>query len=198
MEWKGLPRDVLRDAGLTRRDDGVTVIPYRDRTGSTAMNRYVAESGARWWDRGAKLMPYGLELVAAGRGRLVIVEGESDTLAVRAYAPGYLALGCPGTSVWRPEWIPLLDPFDTVLVAGDGDQAGRSFTRRLVTDYPRAIPVWLDDGEDVRGVAQGPGDLDDRFARAIFQRRAFSELEVCDTVSLWERRVGRAVRPSFL
>lgn len=187
--WKGLPSDVLERAGVFELEPGITVIPYRNRAGDTVQARYVRDNGRRWWDKGSRVMPYGLETLA-GEGVLAIVEGESDTLAIRATLSetlGWDVLGCPGSSAWRAEWAEYLEPYELVLVMGDGDKAGRGFMDRVQASHPPAVKVWLGEGDDVRGLVQGRGSpFVLRLAKAaVGARAAWEALGGSDTPTTW-------------
>ena len=164
--WKELPLWLLAEHDISTREDGITVIPYHRRDSTIYTNRYVHPSGRRWWDKGTKLIPFGLGQIPRHGGKcLYLVEGESDTLALRLMLNrdrGHHVIGCPGSSVWQPEWAHVIFPaWNEIIAIGDGDTAGRSFMKTVQKTWPSAKAVYLRDGEDVRHVIQqhGPDDI---------------------------------------
>ena len=196
MTWKKLPESILAEAGVRVKSNGVVEIPYRNSTGVEINTRSVSRSGdRRWWNKGAVLMPFGLETLPGETNTVVVVEGESDALAVRA-GLGVCAVGCPGASVWRSDWGALLHPFRTVFVCGDGDSPGRSFNRLVVDSDATAVPVWLDDGEDVRSIIQDRGAVEfgDILKDALLARLMFSSLVDTDDIDEFDRQCADITR----
>jgi DNA primase len=141
------------------------------------------------------LIPWGLETLHDVRDRraIVVTEGESDCLSVRATIAaiepsteleGVDVIALPGSKTWHAEWVEYLAGYATVYIAADGDQAGREMTAAILADYPSARPVLLPEGIDCRELLQryGPDALDDYFVAAdrkadedVLLRRVFSE-----------------------
>jgi hypothetical protein len=194
--WKGLPLWVLAESGIERVGSTIE-IPYRLPDGGEHARRIVHDDGRRWWrpsGRGVAL--FGLELLWSPATRkyrsLAITEGESDALALRAFARGDLfdVVGVPGATAWRPEWSLLAEGYDSVYVFGDGDDVGRRFAWRVVGDIPGSRFVELPEGEDVRSLVQGsnPHLLFEAIAQsehALRLRKAFHlarDLETCEAL----------------
>src|SRR5262249_46891155 len=100
-EAKRLPVDFLRDLGLSDLPQGGIGIPYYGLTGEEiAVKRRTALKAAEgsYWPKGMPLAAYGQwRLVEAAKaGFLILVEGESDCLAL--WHHGLPALGLPGSS----------------------------------------------------------------------------------------------------
>lgn len=181
--WKGVEGvPVLEDAGVVVGADGTVRIPYRWPGGETHVTRAYAQCGRCWWEpAGRALIPLGLERVrrglAAHARALLIAEGESDTLALRAAYGGTEAghevrgidvVGVPGARTWQPAWRAWVESYPLLYVLGDGDDAGRELNAAVKRDVPWARPVWLPEGDDVRAVLErgGPRALDPYLRRA--------------------------------
>ena len=109
--WRGLPRFVLNEYGVTHDDDGLVRIPYRLPDGSLYAMRVVAPSGGALGgsrETAARLIPFGLDQLADPAFRqyraLAITEGESDALALSATfgVEGLDVLGAPGATTGAP------------------------------------------------------------------------------------------------
>lgn len=201
--WKGLPAWVLAEAGVTRDGEGLVRVPYFAGDGALHATRVFAPSGRCWWEpAGRCVIPFGLEQLTDERYRhectLLIAEGESDTLALRAWAAGSPAVdvaGVPGAGCWRAEWSDLLAGYATVFVLGDGDDAGRSFNWHVRADIPHARIVDLGDGDDARAIVQrDPAELDELLARADLMAALEQAVRECRTLdearAFLEARVG--------
>ena len=77
---------------------------------------------------------------------IAVCEGEIDAMMVDTHVMP--AMGVTGVSKWKPHWSRLLEGFERVFAVGDGDQAGREFTARLVEMLPNAKAVVFPDGLD--------------------------------------------------
>jgi DNA primase len=89
--------------------------------------------------------------------RMCITEGEIDSISLAASGfPG--SIGVCGADNWKRHHPRLFAGFDRVYVFGDGDEAGRKFSRRVASTIPQAIEVPLPEGQDVNSilVAGGP------------------------------------------
>ena len=79
---------------------------------------------------------------------VAVCEGEIDTIVMHSLV-GIPAVGVPGAQHWKPHYRLLLEDFEHVVVMCDGDQAGREFGRKVVSDLDNATAVHLPDGVDV-------------------------------------------------
>ncbi|MFT2017700.1 toprim domain-containing protein [Streptomyces sp. 796.1] len=77
---------------------------------------------------------------------VVLCEGELDAMAVSGL--GVPAVGVPGVASWRDHFDPAFAGLATTLVVGDGDEAGRAFTRKVCERLASARPIDLGDGYD--------------------------------------------------
>ena len=144
VHWKGRCPLVLAEAGVEVADDGLARIPFRRPDWSVHRWRLVTSSGRRWWGLGEGVLVLGLELLPrdpdeAARGVLFVAEGESDALALREHAAGWIGLdgvdrscwvvGVPGSGMWETTGAAaIVRRFPRVYAAGDGD-AGSALQR---------------------------------------------------------------------
>lgn len=200
--WKGLPADVLAEAGI--RSGKRTTIPYRWPDGAVHNVRLFERDRTWWRTRGLDMIPFGLDLLpdraTADSCAVVVAEGESDTLAIRAaladprHGVRHFVIGLPGAQTWRPDWAKYLEPFSLVYVIGDGDQAGRRMAWHVHADVRWARPVTLPDGDDARSLIQriGPSALEPYLAGADWQARAWQALLKAESPEDWrDLREGR-------
>jgi Toprim domain-containing protein len=164
--WKGISEAVLDAAGV-EVVNGEVRIPYRTYDGWLWATR-IFKGDRTWWDglNGKPLIPYtAVPLSSFHDPRLsenrflLVTEGESDALAVHeAFGDGDVeVLAAPGAHTWRDEWTSYLEPYGSVLVLGDGDEAGQLFNWRVRRSFPAAAIVTLPAGEDVRSILQRDG-----------------------------------------
>lgn len=87
---------------------------------------------------------------------MCITEGEID--AISLVAAGFHAVGVCGADSWKRHHPRLFAGFDKVYIFGDGDDAGRKFSRTVCGSIPSGIEVILPEGQDVNSilVAGGP------------------------------------------
>jgi hypothetical protein len=183
VDWKGIASPTLFDAGVRRveeRRGGARVssngtligVPYRHPGGRVARWKLFRPGvkGSRW-ERAEKglTLPFGLEMIRADFSVLLaeawICEGESDALAARssfAERDGrrVRVFAIPGSGNWRSEWAHYFEGFSRIYLLGDGDTPGRKMDDRILADLPMARPVLIANGDDVRGILQGPGGVD--------------------------------------
>lgn len=82
-------------------------------------------------------------------GTVVVTEGEIDCMTLNQC--NIPSVGVTGAKAFKPHYRLLLQDA-RVLVACDGDQAGRDFGRHIAEIVPGAVPVSMPDGEDVNSV----------------------------------------------
>jgi len=134
---KGLPLDFLK--GLGWRDSKwydvpAVVMPYVDEGGRVLVSRYrIALNGPNHYrqPQRTRLALYGLNHLeeARGVGRIVLVEGETDTATLRL--AGMPVLGIPGAQAWRAEYAALLEGLDVYLWR-EPDKGGDSLSANVV------------------------------------------------------------------
>jgi DNA primase len=86
---------------------------------------------------------------------LAICEGEIDTLTVDTHV--LPAIGVPGATKWKKHWTRMLDGYEQVFAVGDGDEAGKDFSGRLVELLPNAKAVVMPAGQDANSVLLAEG-----------------------------------------
>jgi DNA primase len=202
VTWKGINRWELERAGVARRADGVVEVPYRYPDGSTYATKQFATRRS-WWtgvDPEVGLIPFGLETLAratAARSLAILVcEGESDTLAARQHLGGaFDVIGAPGSGTWKPEWAEWVAPYGFVYALGDGDDAGHTFSWRVLRDVEHTRVVAIPAGEDVRHLLQTRGRraLETLIARADAEAAYWTTFEMAsDLIDFEERLEGAA------
>jgi len=145
------PAEVVEAFGLrivrlnraTERDTVRVLHPFNEyREGEWCATSWQARrldnvSELRWLGPlGASLPLYNLRaLDAEALTAAIICEGPADTvtawLAVRD-VPGVAVVGVPGSQAWRSEWAAYFNGL-AVVIAGDGDKAGATFTTKVAT-----------------------------------------------------------------
>ena len=175
-EAKRLPLDFLQSLGLT----GIRVnklpavrMPYCDSNGEEAAVRFrLALSGeTRFrWKAGSKPCLYGLQRLEAARaaGYAVLCEGESD--AQTLWLHDIPALGIPGASVWREEWVGHLDGIEIIYMVVEPDRGGEAVREWLSRSRlrERARLIHLGEHKDPSGLyLSDPAAFGARFAEVL-------------------------------
>jgi DNA primase len=128
-------------------------IPYMTETGVVDIKfRALDDSGPKYLGLpGARPRLYQASVTLVPSSLVVVTEGEMDAL-VMWRCVGVPAVGVPGANQWQPHWGRVLDGYQTVLVVGDGDEAGRRFAKTMAGRIEGAVPVEMPDGYDVNRV----------------------------------------------
>lgn len=91
---------------------------------------------------------YNVDILKEKRKLVLICEGESDTWTALAY--GFAAVGSPGASSFKKEWVEDFRPYVTaagrsaVYLAADADEAGERWSRTVAGLFRNAgLPVPL-------------------------------------------------------
>jgi hypothetical protein len=129
--------------------------------------------------RGDKHILYGLWLLDRIRsaGKIVLVEGESDTHTL--WYHGFPALGVPGANSWKSEWSEKLDGIERIYVVVEPDAAGEGLWERLTASplRERLYRVELDGFKDVSELhLDGPEDFVVRFEQALVKATSFMDI----------------------
>lgn len=140
---KHLPLDLLEELGLkTSKHNGATCVfvPYKGLDGEVTTRRYrhapsSNKKESRFsWQSGAKIILYGLWRLPAykseGIKELFLVEGESDCHTLWSY--DIPALGIPGSSTFKREWVSFLEGFD-LYIYEEPDEAGKHLLETVCT-----------------------------------------------------------------
>jgi DNA primase len=87
----------------------------------------------------------------AGTPTVVLCEGELDAVVVSGVL-GVPAVGVPGANSWKRHWDLLLEPFERVVVAADGDDAGQAMAEKVRGHVPQVVVAVMPDGHDASSV----------------------------------------------
>ncbi len=138
------------------------VIGFGGRVLSTGEPKYLNSPETAVFSKGREL--YGLYLARNAirdAGRVVVVEGYMDVVALAQHGIGY-AVATLGTSTTPVHAQKLFRLTDSVIFCFDGDSAGRKAAWRALEN---ALPV-LQDGKDARFLFLPDGEDPDEFVRA--------------------------------
>ena len=130
---KCLSMDLLRDLRIVNRKPGIS-IPYLDEHGQTVTTRARFSPDGKGpkfaWKAGAKTMLYGLWLIEKIRreGYVILVEGESDSHTL--WQHDYPALGVPGASTFKREWLKHLYGLQ-VFIYSEKDQGSKVLQQKI-------------------------------------------------------------------
>jgi twinkle protein len=159
LKGKGIGEGTIRDfkigVGVDRGGDKWISLPYL-REGRLTNAKYRTITGRKRFRR----LPGGLSVLyneenvtkTLGPKRILICEGESDTLAAHSAGIKWVAGVTVGSKGINPEWIDQLDRFERIYIAFDSDIAGRQGAHELARrlGYERCFNVQLPLGiEDV-------------------------------------------------
>lgn len=105
---------------------------------------------------GATTHMYNVSDITKRSGRIVVCEGELDTVLVSGVL-GLPAVGVPGVANWKPHYPRLLNGYDTVYIAADndipkeegGDNPGQLFAKRVASEVMNSLIVSLPPGQDI-------------------------------------------------
>lgn len=137
---KHLPADWLRQqCSLTDEAEKKTgapyiKIPYFGPDGKAQVYRKRMGKHSFKWGYGSagKLLPYGAWRIQGMKiaGYTVLVEGESDTQTM--WHLGFAALGIPGASTFKEDWVKYLDGIETVYIHKEPDLGGDTFKQGVL------------------------------------------------------------------
>lgn len=124
---RGISADTLDAFGvvLEREDDGLPILKLPYPTASKYRKGLEKDGRKFWWDPPSE---HGQSLFTppdAGTGKkMILVEGETDTMALWQNAPvaaRHTVRGLPGTESWKPHFEKEFEAADTVYVILDND-----------------------------------------------------------------------------
>lgn len=147
-----------------RRFPGCLAFPYYDGRGIPRGFRVRYPDGS-WHSnkydqpKGQAAMPYGVDLIQ--HAHVVLTEGELDAIVLRQL--GFHAIGIPGATAFQEHWALLFRDCDSVTVAYDGDDAGRSGAAKVgrylsMMGGPTVHDAGIPDGHDVGSLYQADPD----------------------------------------
>lgn len=131
---KGFSVEFLQGLKIKNTKAGIS-IPYMDETGQFVRNRirYGHNHPMRFsWGKGGPICLYGLwkiEKIKATK-TVVLVEGESDTQTL--WTLGFSAMGVPGASTFKKEWVQYFNEVDSIYLHQEPDQGGETFISKIV------------------------------------------------------------------
>lgn len=128
-EEKGISLWVLANKFQAGEEESGVVFPYFDKESNLVAKRYRYKK-KMWWEKGAKIIPYGLWLLHDEIKELWIVEGESDTQTL--WMNDIPAVGFPGANTPKPEFFECIDeiPCEWNIVV-ENDTAGIGFIEKI-------------------------------------------------------------------
>lgn len=154
---KKLPEDWLQaqcgvKASKERNGMGYIYIPYLDIQGKQQIfrKRYPKGSGQRFkWSQGSagKLMLYGEWKIPQyyEDGKAILVEGESDTQTL--WYLGFNAMGVPGASIFKAEWVQRIGDIQELYLHIEPDQGGETYYNTMIQklkqgEYHGKVYIW--------------------------------------------------------
>lgn len=131
------------------------IIPYFDALGRERTQRFHRPNDKPKYRSlpGSQAHLYCVENVRFGT--VVLCEGEIDTLT--ALSVGVKAVGVAGANSFFRPWAHLLDHTDRLIIAFDGDYAGRQAAAKLKSALNHATILELPDGLDLNDVMCNDG-----------------------------------------
>lgn len=108
-------------------------IPYFSTESKVQVTRKRMGNHSFKWGYGSagKMIPYGLWRKEGMEvaGYTILVEGESDSQTL--WFLGYPALGIPGASTFKPEWVEDLKSIETLYIHKEPDRGGQTFFEKV-------------------------------------------------------------------
>lgn len=108
-------------------------IPYFNIESKVQVTRKRMGNHSFKWGYGSagKMIPYGLWRKEGMEvaGYTILVEGESDSQTL--WFLGYPALGIPGASTFKPEWVEDLKSIETLYIHKEPDRGGQTFFEKV-------------------------------------------------------------------
>ncbi len=132
---KQLPERFLLSIGVKGSAKNGITMEYLSEDGKLLCERrrFHPLSNTRFaWEKGAKISPYGLWMLKdfQEKGYIILVEGESD--AQTLWFHKIPALGIPGATTFKDEWVQYLRGFKEVYIFQEPDEGGSAFVRKIL------------------------------------------------------------------
>lgn len=155
LDDNGLPlTKPNQDGSHSYIGSGILAFPYYDISTNTQVAAKLRQYGKKQknnkgedtthdvqWFEGdtSRVSWYGVNAVPASATKLVLVEGESDTLSVAQACPDVAVLGCPAGSERKAIQASLhvFRKYKSIVVAFDNDAAGKAATERALEILPK-------------------------------------------------------------
>lgn len=167
LQARGISESIARSSGLgyvAQRIRGYEhfmgrlAIPYATRAGVVAIkfrSLVDSEGTAKYLNvEGLGTHLYNVEAFFSDSKFLCVTEGEMDTLSLAS--AGLPAVGVPGVKNWKKYYKRCFEEWHTIFVFADGDQPGKDFAKFLASEI-KAIPIYMDDGQDVNSTLCSKG-----------------------------------------
>lgn len=171
LEGRGLTEESAMAARLGVVDEDIPELANRDMPGNYLSIPYLARSGVvdiryrcirpdcahgkdcpKYLTRAhQRTRIYGVEYLVSAGSSICVTEGELDALILIQL--GYPAVAFPGAGTWKAHYRRLFEDFHRIVVFADGDDAGTSFGKQWLTNFPRSAEVaTMDPKEDVNSM----------------------------------------------
>jgi len=98
---------------------------------------------------GLEVNLYNVKALTEAKSAIAVAEGEID--AISSTLAGIPCVGISGATKWQEHWSNVFEDYERVYVWQEGDDAGKKFGDRLVSEVA-AIRVALPHGEDVNSI----------------------------------------------
>jgi DNA primase len=120
--------------------------------------------GGRWkyvQARGSRTALFGADDLGNENRLLLLCEGEFDAMLAKQEVGDLVDVAalCGASKGIPARWLPYLIPHPRVLVAYDGDDAGREGAKKLAAQSKRIVKIDLADGGDLTDFYTSGGDL---------------------------------------
>lgn len=154
IEDRGIDEAIAQYAAWREEGDAY-VIPYFDAQGRERSYRLHRPGGAPKYKSlpNSKGHLYCVENVRYAQ--VVICEGEIDTLS--ALSAGLKSVGTGGANAFYRPWKHLLDHTDDLVIAYDGDKAGKEAAVKLKSVLPHARIITPPEGKDLNDILRSDG-----------------------------------------
>jgi len=115
--------------------------------------------------------------VAREQGRVILVEGETDCWT--CWAHGLPALGVPGASAWKDEWVDRFEGISQVFVVKEPDQGGIALVDALSKAFGTRLRIAELPAKDTNELyLQDPGAFTETFESALRDSRPWQPRRV--------------------
>lgn len=131
------------------------VIPYFDAFGRERTWRYHNPGGKPKYRTRAGDQPHLYCVENVRFGQVILCEGEVDTLSV--LSAGLKAVGVGGANSFFQPWVHLLEHVDDLVIAFDGDEAGRQAAGKLKSRMAHARLIEVPEGKDLNDILRSSG-----------------------------------------
>lgn len=103
----------------------VLVLPYFENNKLVGLHYKSLEDDSYWWEPYGKMILFNRDVLYTNIDKIIITEGEMDTLAIWSAGIRQVVSVPSGASTFKPEWVDDLDRVNRVFVCYDNDKAGR-------------------------------------------------------------------------